>query len=179
MLLESYRLEIFNNECMPGAMSVQCFAHLNQDVSEALPFLNAELGGFTYLKDPPSVTFRLHGKLLTVHSKKIAVNALKDEAEARKIIDWMKHEINNAWEQRHSITARYEGMPRPQVLQILKCLPKTNCRECGEPTCMVFATRVAEGAKASDDCPPMTTEAKQSLDDYMTGFSVGSDGMPW
>jgi ArsR family metal-binding transcriptional regulator len=118
MLLESYRLEIFNNECMPGAMSVQCFAHLNQDVSEALPFLNAELGGFTYINDPASVTFRLHGKLLTVHSKKIAVNALKDEAEARKIIDWMKHEINNAWEKRDKITPRYEGMPRPQVLQI-------------------------------------------------------------
>ena len=38
MLLESYRLEIFNNECMPGAMTVQCLAHLDQDVSAALPF---------------------------------------------------------------------------------------------------------------------------------------------
>jgi hypothetical protein len=41
MLLQSYRLEIFNNACMPGAMSVQCYAHLDQDVSDALPFLNA------------------------------------------------------------------------------------------------------------------------------------------
>ena len=78
MLLESYRLEIFNNECVPGAMTVLCFAHLDQDVSEALPFLNAELGGFTYIEDPPSVTFKLYGKLLTVHGRKIAVNALKD-----------------------------------------------------------------------------------------------------
>ncbi len=179
MLLESYRLEIFNNECMPGAMTVQCFAHLAQDVSESLPFLNAELGGFTYIKHPPSVTFRLHGKLLTVHSKKIAVNALKDEAEARKIIDWLKREINNAWEQRHSITPRYEGMPRPQVLQILKCLPKTNCRECGEPTCMVFATRVAEGVKDSDDCPVLTPTAKTSLDAYMKPYAIDANGIPW
>jgi hypothetical protein len=42
MLLQSYRIEIFNNKCMPGAMSVQCFAHLDQDVSEALPYLNVE-----------------------------------------------------------------------------------------------------------------------------------------
>ncbi len=100
MLLETYRLEIFNNECMPGAMSVQCFAHLDQDVSEALPFLNAELGGFTFLKDPPSVTFRLHGKLLTVHSNKIAVNSLRDEVEASKISEWIKNEINRGWEKR-------------------------------------------------------------------------------
>ena len=179
MLLESYRLEIFNNECMPGAMTVQCFAHLNQDVSAVLPYLNAELGGFEYIKEPPSVTFKMHGKLLTVHGRKIAVNALKDEDEAGKIVAWLKREINHAWENRDQIIPRLEGMPRPLVINILRRLPRTNCRECGEPTCMVFATRVAEGAKGSADCPPMNAEAKQSLDAYMDGFSVGSDGIPW
>jgi ArsR family metal-binding transcriptional regulator len=179
MLLETYRLEIFNNECMPGAISVQCFAHLDQDVSEALPFLNAELGGFTFLKDPPSVTFRLHGKLLTVHSNKIAVNALRDEVEARKIIEWMKNEINRAWEKRDSITPRFEGMPRPQVIQVLKYLPQTNCRECGEPTCLVFATRVTEGVKDSNDCPALTQAAKTKLEAYMKPFQIDMDGVPW
>ena len=179
MLLETYRLEIFNNECMPGAMSVQCFAHLDQEVTEALPFLNAELGGFTYIQDPPAVTFRLHGKLLTVHGKKIAVNALKDETEARKIVEWMKNEINRAWENRDNIKPRFEGMPRPQVIQILKYLPQTNCRECGEPTCLVFATRVAEGVKDSDDCPALTPTAKVSIDAYMKPFAIDMDGIPW
>ncbi len=175
MLLESYRLEIFNNECMPGAMTVQCFAHLDQNVSEALPFLNAELGGFEYIKNPPSVTFRLHGKLLTVHGNKIAVNALKDEAEARKIVEWLKREINNAWENRDDITPCSKGMPRPQVIQILKCLPKTNCRECDEPTCMVFATRVAEGIKDSNDCPELTPAAKATLDAYMKPYAIDQE----
>ena len=179
MLLESYRIEIFNNKCMPGAMSVQCFAHLDQDVSEALPYLNAELGGSEYIKDPPSVTFKLHGKLLTVHGRKIAVNANKSEEEARKIIEWIKREINRVWESRDTITPRYEGMPRPQVIQILKCLPKTNCRECGERTCMVFATRVAEGVKGSDDCPALASAAKEKLEAYMQPFAVGVDGIPW
>ena len=87
MLLTSYRLEIFNNQCMPGAMTVNCFAHLDQDVSAALPYLNTVLGGFEYVQDPPAVTFKAHGKLITVHGRKIAVNALQDEGEARKIID--------------------------------------------------------------------------------------------
>jgi ArsR family metal-binding transcriptional regulator len=179
MLLQSYRLEIFNNACMPGAMSVQCYAHLDQDVSDALPFLNAELGGLTYIKDPPSVTFQLQGKLLTVHGRKIAVNALKDEAEARKIVDWLKREINDAWERRDTITPRYKGLPRPQLIDILKCLPRTNCRACGEPSCMVFAARVAEGAKGSDDCPAMTREARHALDTYMKPYSMGKDGILW
>ena len=170
MLLNSYRLEVFNSECNPGAMTVQCFAHLDQDVSEALPFLNAELGGFEYIKDPPAVTFRSQGKLITVHGRKIAVNALKDEAEAGKIIEWLKGEINTAWERRHEITPSIEGLPKPGVLEILKLLPRTNCRVCGETTCMVFATRVAEGAKGADDCLSLKTEEKKRLDDYMERF---------
>ena len=82
MLLNTYRLEIFNNECMPGAISVQCFAHLDRDIGAALPYVNAVLGGFEYIKEPPSVTFGAQGKLITVHRQNIAINALKDETES-------------------------------------------------------------------------------------------------
>ncbi len=135
MLLKSYTKEIFNNECMPGAMSVQCFAHLEEDIGKALPYLNASLGGHTFIKEPPSVTFKLQGKLITVHSKKIAINALKDEAEATKIIEWLKREINSVWENRREIEPSFESTPTPKLIEILKLLPKTNCRECGQITC--------------------------------------------
>lgn len=170
MLLNSYRLEIFNNECRPGATTVQCFAHLEKDVGASLPYLNTVLGGFEYIREPPSVTFRAHGKLITVHGKKIAVNALKDENEARKIIEWIKREINAAWENRHEIQPSYEGMPRPKVIEILKRLPKTNCKQCGAPTCMVFATRVAEGGKGGSDCPAMSDKDRKELNLYMEPF---------
>jgi ArsR family metal-binding transcriptional regulator len=170
MLLESYTKETFNNECMPSAMSVQCFAHLDEDISEALPYLNAVLGGFTYTKNPPSITFKAQGKLITVHAKKIAINALKDEDEATKIIEWMKREINSAWENREKIEPLYEAAPQPKVIEILKLLPKTNCKECGQPTCMVFAAQVAEGAKGPEDCPPLDDASRGRLSSYLSQF---------
>ncbi len=172
MLLKDYTLEIFKSKCQADAKGVHCFAHLEQDVSEALPYLNAVLGGFEYLQDPPAVTFRAQGKLITVHGKKIAVNALNDEAEARKIVEWMKTEINAAWEKKESITPSYTGLPRPGIFEILKLLPKTNCRECGQPTCMVFATKVAEGAKGPGDCPEIGPEKDRKLSDYMKQFNL-------
>lgn len=172
MLLENYRLEIFNSACNPGAMDVHCFAHLEQDVSAALPYLNTVLGGFEYLQEPPAVTFKAHGKLITVHSRKIAVNALKDEEQARKIVEWLKREINAAWEKREEIVPSYKGAPRPQLIEILKLLPKTNCRQCGEPTCMVFATRVAEGAKGIDACQPLDPAQRPKLEEYMGRFRL-------
>ena len=170
MLLESYTKEIFRAECNPGFEALHCFAHLNQDVGEAIPYLNAVLGGFTFTKDPPSVTFKVHGKLITVHAKKIAINALKDEDEAVRIIEWVKREINAAWENRANIEPSYESAPRPSVLEILKFLPKTNCKECSQPTCMVFATQVAEGAKGPDDCPPLDDENSKKLSEYLSQF---------
>jgi ArsR family metal-binding transcriptional regulator len=172
MLLENYTLEIFKSKCQADALGVHCFAHLEQDVSEALPYLNAVLGGFEYLQDPPAVTFRAQGKLITVHGKKIAVNALKDEAEAKKIVDWLKNEINSAWDKKESITPSYKGLPRPGIIEILKLLPKTNCRECGQPTCMVFATQVAEGAKGHEDCPGIGAEEGRKLAGYMSRFNL-------
>jgi ArsR family metal-binding transcriptional regulator len=172
MLLKSYTLEIFNSRCNPGAMAVHCFAHLDQDVSEVIPYLNAVLGGSNVTQDPPSVTFRSQGKLITVHGKKIAINALKDEEEARKIVEWLKREINEAWEKRDQITPSWESLPRPQVMSILKLLPKTNCRECGEPTCLVFAVSVSEGAKGAEDCPQLNEEQRKNLSEYLAPFHL-------
>lgn len=172
MLLKDYSLEIFKSKCQAGAKGVHCFAHLQQDVSDVLPYLNSVLGGFEYLQDPPAVTFRAQGKLITVHGNKIAVNALKDESEARKIVEWMKNEINAAWEDKENIEPSTIGMPKPGIIEILKLLPKTNCRDCGEPTCMVFATKVAEGAKGAQDCPGMSPSQREELSRYMKPFNL-------
>ena len=172
MLLKSYRKEISRPECNPSFQSLHCIAYLDQDIGEVLPYLNAVLGGFEYLKDPPAVTFRIHGKLITVHSDKIAINALKNEEEADKILQWLIREINETWEKRDQITPSYEGAPKPKVFEILKRLPKTNCRQCGFPTCTVFAAKVAEGAKGPEDCPALDEEAKKALLEYMSQFRL-------
>ncbi|HDG97421.1 MAG TPA: Fe-S cluster protein [Desulfobacterales bacterium] len=174
MVLKSYKKEIFRPECNPSFQSLHCIAYLDQDIGKVLPYLNAVLGGFEYLKDPPAVTFRIHGKLITVHPDKIAINALKDEPEADKILEWLKREINEAWEKRDQITPSYEGAPKPKVLEILKRLPKTNCRECGFPTCTVFAAKVAEGAKAPEDCPALDEQRLKALEEYMSQFKLDS-----
>jgi len=54
----------------------------------------------------------------------------------------------------------------------LKLLPKTNCRECGEATCMVFAAMMADGIKGVDDCPPLDAEHRQKLGEYLSRFDL-------
>ncbi len=172
MLLRSYRKEIFRPECNPSFQSLHCIAHLDDDISEVLPYLNAVLGGDQYTREPPSVTFKTYGKLITVHPREIAVNALKDETEADKVLEWLKGEINETWEKRGEIEPRFEGAPKPRVIEILRLLPKTNCRECGQPTCMVFAVQVAEGGKGPEDCPPLSENNQRKLQEYLDQFDL-------
>lgn len=170
MLLEGYKKEMFLPKCNPSFQSVHCVAHLDQDISEVLPYLNTELGGGDYAKSPPSLTLRVHGKLIALHPREIYVNALNDEDEAEKILEWLKTEINKAWEKRAEIEPTYEARPVPQMMEILKLLPRTNCRKCGERTCTVFALRAAEGVKGPEDCPDLAGEAKAKLEEYLGRF---------
>lgn len=170
MLLSGYTLEIFRSKCHAGAQTLQCFAHLHDDVGAVLPYLNTVLGGFSYIKNPPALTLRSSGKLITLHPRKIAVNALQDEEQAEKIVSWLQREINNAWDNRESIEPSEEGAKQPSLMEVLKLLPKTNCKECGEPTCMVFAVRVVEGVKDHTNCPALAAEKKLVLENYLRQF---------
>jgi acetyl-CoA decarbonylase/synthase complex subunit gamma len=48
-------------------------------------------------------------------------------------------------------------------IQIFKSLPKTNCGECGVPTCLAFAMNLASGKAELDSCPYVSDEAREML----------------
>jgi len=48
-------------------------------------------------------------------------------------------------------------------IQIFKLLPKTNCKECGVPTCLAFAMNLASGKTELDNCPYVSDEAREKL----------------
>ena len=48
-------------------------------------------------------------------------------------------------------------------IQIFKLLPKTNCGECGVPTCLAFAMALAAGKAELASCPYVSEEAKAEL----------------
>lgn len=170
MFLRGYSLEVFKSKCDSSAQGVHCFVHLEDDISEVLPYLNSRLGGFVYTQKPPSLTLKHYGKLLTFHPDKIAVNALMDREEAEKIADWLFREINETWDRRSEIKPSTASAKQPTLIEILRLLPKTNCKKCKEPTCMVFASRVVEGVRDGDDCTEMDMENREKLATYLADF---------
>ncbi len=172
MLLNGYSKEIFRPQCNPLFQSVHCIAHLNEDIREVLPYLNTVLGGSQYCEDPPSLTIKAHGRLITIHAQEIAINALEGEVQAEQVLKWLQMEINEAWESRHEIQPTFSAPAKPRVLEILKLLPRTNCRKCGQATCTVFASLVVEGAKGSTDCSTLNEGNRSKLSQYLSKFGL-------
>jgi acetyl-CoA decarbonylase/synthase complex subunit gamma len=48
-------------------------------------------------------------------------------------------------------------------IEIFKLLPKTNCGDCGVPTCLAFAMNLAAGKAELSACPHVSDEAKAKL----------------
>ena len=50
-----------------------------------------------------------------------------------------------------------------KALDIYKLLPKKNCKECGDPTCLTFAMKLAGGKADVDLCPYLDDQARLVL----------------
>jgi acetyl-CoA decarbonylase/synthase complex subunit gamma len=63
-------------------------------------------------------------------------------------------------------------------LDIFKLTPKTNCKECGNPTCMAFAMKVAQGSVPIEKCPHLSADALATLSEAtappMKSIKVGA-----
>ena len=167
MLLKEYT-KSFVRPPNPSALHLRCFAGLDADVTAVLPYLNTVLQAYNYSADPPTLTLKLPGKLVTIHPREIAINIVKDEEEAEEILAWLQQTINATWDRRREIEPSLTTAPRPRVLDLLRLLPKTNCRACGAPTCMVFAVWLSTGAKTLKQCPALSPQDQTQLQEFLS-----------
>src|SRR3989304_4460728 len=65
-------------------------------------------------------------------------------------------------------------------IQIYKMLPKSNCKECGFPTCLAFAMKLAAKQVELSSCPYVSEESKAELAESSAPpirlVSIKSDG---
>ena len=71
-------------------------------------------------------------------------------------------------------------MPQPKhAMEIFQLLDKSNCRECGEKTCLAFAGAVFQGRRKIAECPKLNRQiiAQFSADGQSqnAGFQEGAD----
>jgi ArsR family metal-binding transcriptional regulator len=157
-------LEIFTPPCKPGAERYSAVAHLPNSIAEVLPYLNAILTGASYMPSANALTWKRANHLVAFHADRVAVSNVIDREEAINELDRMIDLVNRTWERRAEIAPDFQAQKRPPPMAIFQQLPKSNCRECGQATCMAFAFGLSQGSQAIEECPALTSEQRLALE---------------
>ena len=155
MLLRYYEPEISLPPCDTTSQTVNVVAKLSDDISPVFPYLNAVLKNCIYNHEAQLITIKEKGRMITMRPREIAISGLESTDEVVKALEHWKEIINRVWEEREKIEPSYKRRERLTALAIYKLLPGTNCKACGEPTCFVFATKLAAGQVEVTRCSPL------------------------
>jgi len=159
MFLKGFRkIETFFPPCHPGeAETVTAIAELSDDISAVFPYLNAILKGTIYNTKNKTLTFRDQGRGITLYPQKVLVAGCKTPQEAKEYLEKLKDLINKTYDKKDEIKPSYKTRARLVTLDLYKLLPRTNCRECGEATCMAFASKLVTEEASIEQCKPLFT----------------------
>jgi len=146
--------------CMADEKKIRLIGYFDRDITEILPYINAVIKGASYNKGASILTYAKERRLINLYNIKITVAKADDIIDAWVVLDEVKKLINDTYRIRDTIKPNYEEKVKVTALQIYGWLPKTNCRACGEATCLAFACKLLQGEQKLSKCAPLSTESK-------------------
>ena len=70
----------------------------------------------------------------------------------------LKLVVNETYENKDHIKPTYTSKSVPRPTDIFKLLPGTNCKKCGELTCLAFAVKLVGQEMEITKCDPLFSE---------------------
>ncbi len=141
--------------CTPGASWWGVKISLDNDISEVFPYLNAELNDADYNHKARVLLWDGNkGFRCAFRPNEIAIAPIENRDVAEGLCDEIISMVCNIWSRRHEIEPDHTGKaPLPNMLQLLRLLPGTNCKDCGRATCMAFAAELMKKQTELSGCP--------------------------
>ena len=107
---------------------------------------------------------------MTLYPDKVYITQVKDVEEGLKLLEALTDAINATWAHRAELVAVTVSGAAPRLFDIPgPLLPQTNCKQCGEATCLAFAAALLQQKKSLNECPilvadPVFSERRYTLE---------------
>ena len=163
----------FVGPCVAEVDDLRLTAHVEGDLGPVFPYLNAEVPSGTFNPAGPSLTLMDGPRLITLFPHRWVIGRLREMQDAWRTLARLKRLVDGVWRRRDSITPSCERHVRTSALEIFSRLPKTNCRQCGEATCLAFAAQLLAGAQRLEHCAPVFTGEFQHLRPALADLAAG------
>jgi len=167
--------------CIADPRKIRLIAYFSDNVAEVFPYLNAIMKNATYNKETPTLNFSKEGRMVNIYSHKVAIAKVDEIVDAWQTLSYIKGLINDTYNNKDSIVPNYERKVRATALEIYGWLPKTNCKQCNETTCLAFAVKLLLGEQNIANCKPLFTKRYEDRKKIMLdivealGYEVAED----
>lgn len=153
----------------PGKIVV--VAKPSRPIDAVLPLLNAMLPNvISYNPRASALVLRRKPGFITLLADILYITQVKDVDEGLELLNALRDLLNQSWQARETIEPRYEERRTPRPLDVWELLPRTNCRACGEATCMAFGIALLEARRRVDECPPLRETSAAGHRDTLHGL---------
>lgn len=105
-----------------------------------------------------TLTFRRQSGFLTLYPDRVYITQVADTEEGFALLEALKEAVNATWQHREKLAAVTQRRSAPRPLDVWTLLPQTNCKLCGEATCMAFAFALLQQQRALSDCAALLAD---------------------
>lgn len=159
-IAKDYDLHLEAPGCEPGAEYWNATARFQDDISDVFPYLNAQWKNAIYSPGAKQITYQMGDHAVALKVQEITISNLPDRDSATIEMEKVIAEINRIWMDRENLTPLYTARKRLVAMEIYQLLPQTNCKECGQPSCFAFASKVTVGEASIQACTPLFGEVQ-------------------
>ncbi len=145
--------------CLAEPGKIIVIGEPSRKLDEVLPYLATLPNVISYNPDALTLTLRRQPGFISLYSEKAYITKVTDAEEGLQLFKALVDAINATWDHREELVAMTARKHAPRPLDIWTLLPQTNCKKCGEATCMAFACNLLLQERELDECTPLSEDA--------------------
>lgn len=131
----------------------------NRSLADVLPYLATLPGVIGFNPEAGVLTFRRQPGFITLYRDRVYITQVKDVEEGLELLEALRDAINTTWEHRSEMSPVHTRQRAARPLDIYNLLPQSNCKQCGEATCMAFAFALLMHKRVLTECQPLSNDS--------------------
>jgi ArsR family metal-binding transcriptional regulator len=146
--------------CLAEPGKIIVVAQPSRNLDGALPLVAAVAPNIiSFNPEAGTLTLRRQPGFITFYPDKVMITQVKDGEEGLELLSAVRDLLNQCWEQRDTIQPVKTIRRAPRPLDVWTLLPQTNCKQCGEATCMAFAFGLLQQKRTLEECSVVANDA--------------------
>ena len=158
-LIAGYRFELVEDHHHPGSGQYGLLVSTTEDISPAMPYLNAVMDGTYYDAENCILIGNAGRRRYAFRPHEIQTGSIPEPSVAAQIAAEAIDFVNRAWRDRESISPSFSERKLPPVYSVFRLLPRVACdRPCGHSACLAFAESLRNGRAHLEQCHRLLTD---------------------